>query len=220
MNLESRVEVLEHELKILKNEIEETLLEIHDQVLVHYYPALRSDDSTAPVELSAPPSKSQTKSSNLPHPLADAVAQPRASKAEHKSADSRLDALQSSDIKSGDIQHRQPMNAPLLPSVQGIPSAPGLSTTALSSLAKWVSNAVERVGKTNALQMIDSCTAEMNCSDAIKSALLQLIDLSVEEFPAQQVDTTALMDLILSLNKVIQQAMRAEVQSTTEASAA
>lgn len=44
MKLESRVEALEQELKILKNEIQSTLLEIREQVLNHYYPELRAEE--------------------------------------------------------------------------------------------------------------------------------------------------------------------------------
>lgn len=45
MKLETRVEQLEHEVKILKNEIQHTLLEIQEQILIHYYPALRAAES-------------------------------------------------------------------------------------------------------------------------------------------------------------------------------
>lgn len=45
MELEQRVKALEYELKILKNEIQKTLLGIQEQILTHYYPSLRTDDS-------------------------------------------------------------------------------------------------------------------------------------------------------------------------------
>jgi hypothetical protein len=48
VELEQRVKALEYEIKILKNEIQRTLLEIHEQVLVHYYPSLRTADSETP----------------------------------------------------------------------------------------------------------------------------------------------------------------------------
>jgi hypothetical protein len=44
MKIENRVEALELELKILKNEIQATLLEIREQVLNHYYPELRAEE--------------------------------------------------------------------------------------------------------------------------------------------------------------------------------
>ncbi len=43
MELEDRVKTLEYEVKLLKNEIQRVLLEIQEQILVHYYPSLRSD---------------------------------------------------------------------------------------------------------------------------------------------------------------------------------
>lgn len=47
MSLEERVDLLEAEFKILKNQIQGVLLDIQEQVLVHYYPLLRSyDDDT------------------------------------------------------------------------------------------------------------------------------------------------------------------------------
>jgi hypothetical protein len=44
MKIESRVEALELELKILKNEIQNTLLEVREQILNHYYPELRAEE--------------------------------------------------------------------------------------------------------------------------------------------------------------------------------
>lgn len=59
MELEQRVKALEFDMKILKNEIQRTLLEIQEQVLVHYYPALRTADIPtveAPIKPLEPPS--------------------------------------------------------------------------------------------------------------------------------------------------------------------
>lgn len=44
MDLEQRVKALEYEMKILKNEVQRTLLDIQEQVLVHYYPSLRTEE--------------------------------------------------------------------------------------------------------------------------------------------------------------------------------
>jgi hypothetical protein len=46
MELDQRVKSLEYEVKILKNELQRTLLEIQEQILIHYYPSLRADEST------------------------------------------------------------------------------------------------------------------------------------------------------------------------------
>ena len=44
MDLEQRVRTLEYEVKILKQDMQRILLEIQEQVLVHYYPSLRSEE--------------------------------------------------------------------------------------------------------------------------------------------------------------------------------
>ena len=49
MELEERINSLEHEMKTLKDELHRTLLEIQEQVLIHYYPELRAEE-TSPAE--------------------------------------------------------------------------------------------------------------------------------------------------------------------------
>ncbi len=48
MTLEQKVKTLEYEMKILKNEIQQTLLDIQEQLLLHYYPSLRTSESSPP----------------------------------------------------------------------------------------------------------------------------------------------------------------------------
>jgi hypothetical protein len=60
MKIESRVEALEHELKILKNEIQSTLLEIREQILNHYYPELRAEEPPSAKSLVTKPGASRT----------------------------------------------------------------------------------------------------------------------------------------------------------------
>jgi len=45
MSLEQRVKTLEYEMKILKNEVQQTLLDIQEQILLHYYSSLRTEDT-------------------------------------------------------------------------------------------------------------------------------------------------------------------------------
>ncbi len=42
--MEQRVKTLEQEMKILKNQIQKTLLDVQEQVLLRYHPALRPDE--------------------------------------------------------------------------------------------------------------------------------------------------------------------------------
>jgi hypothetical protein len=47
MALEDRVAVLEDQMKILTNEIQSILLDIEEQILAHYYPELRAEESSS-----------------------------------------------------------------------------------------------------------------------------------------------------------------------------
>jgi len=51
MELEQRVKTLEYEVKILKQDMQRILLEIQEQVLVHYYPSLRAEETAPPDSL-------------------------------------------------------------------------------------------------------------------------------------------------------------------------
>lgn len=53
MKIETRVEKLELELKLLKSEIQRTLLDIQEQILIHYYPSLRAEEAETPERLNA-----------------------------------------------------------------------------------------------------------------------------------------------------------------------
>lgn len=59
MELDERIKALECELKLLKNEIQRTLLDIQQHVLAHYYPTLRAEDTLPPADATAQLSRAQ-----------------------------------------------------------------------------------------------------------------------------------------------------------------
>ncbi len=81
MELEQRVKALEYEMKILKNEVQRTLLDIQEQILVHYYPQLRieetkpSDGTVAAIEAIRQRQANQA-SASAPEPIAPAAPVP------------------------------------------------------------------------------------------------------------------------------------------------
>ncbi len=203
MNLDNRVETLEHEFKILKNEIEGTLLEIQNQVLIHYYPALRADDSTPPQEIRMTPPGRAKGAKEAP-----AVATPKGS-----ALGLGADGPQLKEVSLSNLSRIQPQVAlPLLDEEQFSPDDGTLGATALSHLAKWVNDAVEQVGKAQAVEIIESSADAANCTATVRAVLHQFIDLSTEDAPPPNVDTKSLMHLLLKLNKVFDQVARLEAQ--------
>lgn len=59
MNMEQRIEALEEELDILKNQIQATLLDVREMLLTHTYQALRADDVPPPHTSDAGPVRSE-----------------------------------------------------------------------------------------------------------------------------------------------------------------
>ncbi len=202
MNLDNRVETLEHEFKILKNEIEGTLLEIQNQVLIHYYPALRADDSTPPQEIRSTPSRAKGPKE------APAVVSPKGS-----ALGVGADGPQLKEVSLSNLSRIQPQVAlPLLDEEQLSPDDGPLGATALSHLAKWVNDAVEQVGKAQSVEIIESSADAANCTATVRAVLHQFLDLSTEDAPPPNVDTKSLMHLLLKLNKVFDQVARLEAQ--------
>jgi hypothetical protein len=81
MKIENRVEALELELKILKNEIQSTLLEIREQVLNHYYPELRAEEpGRAPKREESRPAKGGPAKGNSTPRIQTASLSPAAAK--------------------------------------------------------------------------------------------------------------------------------------------
>jgi len=205
MNLENRVETLEHELKILKNEIEGTLLEIQNQVLIHYYPALRAEDSTPPQEIPPlPPSRTKAKK-EVPAEGTPAL--------EGTAPILGVAALQMKEVSLSDFTHAQQEEAPPLLDDEQFPTDNTLGQTALSYLAKWVNYAVAQIGKAQAADVLESCADAADCTAAVKATLRQFITLSTEDAPPSHVDTTTLMDVLLKLNKVFDQVAALDTQT-------
>lgn len=54
MNLEQRIDALEQELQVLKNQIQATLLDMQEFMLTNSFPALRADEQSSPAQPVAP----------------------------------------------------------------------------------------------------------------------------------------------------------------------
>jgi hypothetical protein len=133
--LEQRVKTLEYELKILKNEIQKTLLEIQEQILVHYYPTLRAEDSTPGEELRQNYENIQQRKSAL---AAESGALPPASKmpaappvaAAAEPAPAIAKPVSLDELRRGGGTTRAATPAPVAPSpaMSAAPAQPGAAT--------------------------------------------------------------------------------------------
>lgn len=218
MSLEDRVETLEHELKILKNEIESTLLEIQNQVLIHYYPAFRAEEPT--------PARDLLPFVNVP-PKASEPAQRQEKASSRAGMDVDYTKPKTREVSLDAIVGKANATSPLVepptrfkrevvaldedefdeePGDETVdPPATTLNPAALAHLARWVNESVEKIGKDRTQELIDSSTTIDQRMPAVQDALTQLLELGEEEEPPSQVTTKDLLDMLMKLNKVIDQ---------------
>lgn len=218
MSLETRVEILEHELKILKNEIERTLLEIQNQVLVHYYPSLRAEDSAPPKDLLP----------LLESAFAEEEDEPETKMANRDTEANEMPAIgpKTKEISLTEVkQKRGPTLTPREMSVAKV-VAPAKAVVSLANpktslwpeevidqallpaLAKWVNESVEKIGKELTQNMVESSANAEQITPAVMNLLLQFVTLCDEDHPPAEVTTKELMDVLLKLDKLLSQVSR------------
>src|SRR5690242_5356245 len=134
MDLESRVQALEQELEILKNQIQVTLLEIQEQVLANSYPSLRGDDHNSP-----PPNNPQPE-----RPLVQQVMPVQA-------------VADSNPVRKFSANEEQPYRPPQSaqpdqPRVR--PTRQGTGFSSVAELEGWATQKIEQMGIERTVELI------------------------------------------------------------------
>lgn len=220
MALEDRVKALETELKVLKNEIQTTLLSIQEQVLIHYYPSLRSE-SPAPAAGRAPRvSENGQKSAPVQTPVSAegrqpaaaspdvveaGVKPPEASQALPKAHLATLDEVRKRDhrLDAAPAAAPQPPAAPELRAAQVAPPSARSARTAFTSLLGWVGNSVAALGQDRTQKAIEIYARGQHLDPDVKDLLQQLAALSQDNQPPQQVGIKQVIDVLYQLNDVL-----------------
>ena len=212
MELDARVKALEYELKILKNEIQRTLLDIQEQVLIHYYPSLRSDDSTPPAEaVTQVASRSATTATHVP------AATPAPAAASAPAAPPPASEV-TAPMGYRTVSVGPPPAAPI-PAVKKVtleeiraassnvvaipPKASGsVDQEIMVKLLEWVNDSIARLGSRRTSRLIEACVARAIMDNDTKAILLRLTSMNPLPDPAQ-VPANDALTLILRLDEVL-----------------
>ena len=154
MELEQRIKALEYELKILKNEIQRTLLDIQVQVLTHYYPTLRAEDTE--------PSEGTQQALDTLRAKQVSVSPPATPVAKRVSLDEIRAAQRNGKAASG-------------------ANAPGNAID--PKLSGWVDNLASRIGRERAVALIEGCVRRGILAVESKAALTQIASHHAAEAP-------------------------------------
>lgn len=176
MELEQRVKALEYEMKILKNEIQKTLLDIQEQILVHYYPTLRSEQP-ARIESAPPPLE-------LPRPKEPpSVPEPT------------LPVVKKVSLDEIRATHTDPKIV-LQSNTQAAPQTS--DAMQLRHLMDWALHSASQIGGDRTVQLIEACSRRGIVTPEIKELLLQVAPLNRRAAPEQ----VALIDIIRTILKL------------------
>lgn len=176
VELEERVKALEYEVKILKNEIQHTLLDIQEQVLVHYYPSLRAESSTPSDGMAqAVEALRSTRASAEPAPL------PTAKKVS-------LEEVKVTQSESA---------APRSPASEPPPGA-GSNQNMTVKLSGWVTECSAKLGGARTGQLVKVCAAHNLIASESQGILQKLAAFNKGEAP-KEVAVNEVLELLLKL---------------------
>lgn len=192
MELDARVKALEYELKILKNEIQRTLLDIQEQVLIHYYPTLRSEDSAPPAEAvaqlaarpfpAAPPAETVTQSAARTIPAGPPPSTP-------------VPAIKK--VSLDEIRAAQPAAVAITPKASG-----SVDQATMVKLLEWVNDSIARLGSKRTASLIEACVARAILDNDTKAILLRLTSMNQQPDP-EQVPANDALTMFLRLDEVL-----------------
>jgi hypothetical protein len=189
VELEQRVKTLEYEFKILKNEIQRMLLDIEEQVLVHYYPTLRAGDSVAP------------------EGIAQAV---EAIRAKQGSASASASAPAMPAAKKISLDEVRAASAPVPPSAAAAPSTgKGMDQATMVKLSEWVSSSALKIGGERTGKLIEMSAGSGIVPPQFKDVLKRLASLNKGAAP-EKVAVNEVLGALLKLYELMGRAANVE----------
>ncbi|MHB1296512.1 MAG: hypothetical protein ACYC4R_16155 [Anaerolineae bacterium] len=174
MELEQRVKVLEDELKILKNQIQTTLLEIQEQILVHYYPTLRAEPSQAV----SPPSAPVPPAPSAPDEAAAA----------------------STVVKSFAIKDPTPAMGT---TAEATTTPAELDGEAISALVEWATTETPAIGMERARRAIELYAQQHHIAPRIEDSLQRMIRLHHSEDPLPPLAAADALASYMRLHRIL-----------------
>jgi hypothetical protein len=198
MTLEERVKALEDELSILKNQIQSTLLDIQEQILVSRYPTLRSQDPAS--------GGTRPPCDNGSHRRAPAFAgvqtvflkdQEQEATLEQEALQEALDTEEAAEASDSALTSSGRSPAPQAAAAGKASAAP------LAELTTWVGSSVERIGKERTRKAIEIYAQGGYLAAETKDMLLQLLSLADQEVHPEQIGFGDVVSSLSELNTVL-----------------
>lgn len=186
--LEQRIKTLEYEIKILKNEIQRTLLDIQEQVLSHYYPELRSTggslEDAAKAAYEQVREKKKGMAGDAPEPEPVPVVAPEPVKA--AAGGNSHGANGGSDNGNGN----------------GSKDTPGeIPHTQIVALSSWAHKTITKTGQERTSKIVETCADRSWIRADIADFIRKLIAMEEAGAPPELPPTNELLQAVMDLCK-------------------
>jgi hypothetical protein len=174
MDLEKRVLSLEYQIKILKNEIQRLLLQVQENILIHYYPILETEEYSPKPSPKNPPKKVED-----PEPaLVSTPPEPAAS--------------------------TTPEATPTTPESVESPSKPAAdSQDTIIELSEWTTTSVSMIGADRTRLLIEKCDAKGWLEPKNHDLLLRLVSMNPDASSPEIVAVNQILGLALKFTRLI-----------------
>ena len=205
MDLEQRIKKLEDELKILKNQIQTTLLEIQSEVMSHYYPYLRADEE----------GQQEGREKPLIAPLPDPTPPLEVLLDEEEEEVAELSPVKVQKVSLGEVRQHGAPRGPSAQKVAGVArgnptgqaaarAAPTTDLTILARVSKWASSSVARIGREHTTQLLERCVQDGYLAPQMLQSLAFVISLGGSEEPAKEdVPVEEVLNALVELTEVL-----------------
>jgi hypothetical protein len=190
MELEQRVKTLEYEMKILKNEIQRTLLDIQEQVLVHYYPTLRTEE-TGPSDGVVRAIESVRAKQAKPNPESEFKAEQQAA-ANAVATSSVVPVSVVKKVSLDEIRSQQSGNGAAQPA----------DHDQLANLVEWTTNSTAKFGGERVRRLIAASVAKGVIAPEAKAPMLQAARSGADDAPSS-VAATDILKVFLKLDALL-----------------
>jgi len=182
VKLEDRVKALEYEMKILKNEIQRTLVDIREQLLIHYYPDLRAEEFSPPEDM-IPPAEVAREEGGM---LEEGPGRPKVKQVSLEEIRAAQESASTAPADERPADGKQEADWSVLP-----------------ELLAWVEHSVEKIGRERTSKLIETCAGRGLIPSEARDLLLRVTLLSNEDTAPERVPVNHVLSELLELKKVL-----------------
>jgi hypothetical protein len=200
MDLEKRVQRLEDDVNILKNQVRNTLLDIQEQLSAYYHPALRSQRPQRGGRGAAGPAEDVEEPEDEPRSEPDEA--PRPPKVKRVSLDDIRHGPREEELVSGGMHSASETTRPAPDAVRPAPESRG-APALYAELLQWASASVDAIGAEHTRRVLETYAADGHLPAGLAESVIRLAALSSAAPADREPSLQETLEALRTLNQVL-----------------